>query len=352
MEIARIFPISLLIFVMPILLYYFILSLKTNTFRHIRETRIVLLTVLSAAASFILNKIYYSISTANKNSFLEGKSFISFNDFPSKNALYAKGILSLCNADFENTGLFSVSTIQCVFNGILVFAALILIIYYIVEFIRNNQCDYICVILSIGFVLISFIYMFTNISVDMGSTRYLSYTAVVFPVLIIRFMESKINWFNKYTLIKHTLIVLFGITMVINIVRNSKLYSTYNPECAGNALLAENLDDNNLRCGYSAFWDASVTTVYSKNQTKVRAIQIENNKAANKYWFCKSDWFYEPANFVVISENGFDNITKENVISVFGLPSKTLLSGSKTIYIYDYDISSKIQVTNSSEGKK
>ena len=106
--------------------------------------------------------------------------------------------------------------------------------------------------------------------------------------------------------------------------------------------LASYLQKQGLENGYGGFWDASCTTVLSKNRAKVRAIQIrENTGEFHKYkWFCKREWYGEPANFVVArSDDDNYGVTPDAVIAHFGEPVEQKKYKDWYILIYDHDLS-------------
>ena len=103
------------------------------------------------------------------------------------------------------------------------------------------------------------------------------------------------------------------------------------------------LKTNRLYHGYSEFWVASSSTLYSQNDVKIRALVRANNKLAQYKWFCKNDWFNTESHFVVVNANGKGQFfTKDEVEKAFGRPDGILSSEPYLIYIYGRDISKEI----------
>jgi hypothetical protein len=102
------------------------------------------------------------------------------------------------------------------------------------------------------------------------------------------------------------------------------------------------LINNGLESGYSSFLDASVTTVTTKNQCRIRAVNSDGKCVMPMFWFCKNSWYTEYANFVVI-RYGYGGINENNITVVLGEPYKRLFAADFVIYVYNRDISKEIK---------
>jgi len=74
----------------------------------------------------------------------------------------------------------------------------------------------------------------------------------------------------------------------------------------------------------------------------IRAISLSEQSASWFYWYCNLDWYNEPANFVVIDEEGTGSgfgFSTDNAIACFGEPVEIIDVNRYEIYIYDYDLS-------------
>ena len=102
------------------------------------------------------------------------------------------------------------------------------------------------------------------------------------------------------------------------------------------------LESNGLEAGYASFWNASSTTVLSKNRVRVRAVTAGQGNPYNlqQYkWFCKNEWYGEKSSFVVAAEDDSFGITPECVVGSLGEADRMLYFEDFTILIYERDIS-------------
>ena len=92
--------------------------------------------------------------------------------------------------------------------------------------------------------------------------------------------------------------------------------------------LAEFLVSSGLKYGYSTFWNAGVTSVFSKQQARVRQIEIENG-LPRPMLFLASDRWYRPAawtgeTFLLLEEAEAKAINWDALTALVGQPSRKL----------------------------
>lgn len=288
-------------------------------------------------ASVIFDKLYYIIGNANKNSFLGAKQFETFDNYINKTILYFKSIFMLSDADFGGQPIVQLKTVFYFMHSLIVIIGLVLVIYNIFLFMLNKKYDSIATLLSIGFFILSVIFIITNISVDVNSSRYMGYTPLVFAILIIRFISTRniMDLSIGKTSIKWGSI--FVIIILINAISAVKIGTKYDVPTTEQSELSEFLESKGLTNGYASFWSASAVTVYSGGNVSIRAIIDTDNGMSKFNWFCKDEWYTEENNFIVVREPDFADfgITTENIIDEYGEPEDTLEFLNYKILLYD-----------------
>ena len=113
--------------------------------------------------------------------------------------------------------------------------------------------------------------------------------------------------------------------------------------------LARLLCENGLEYGYSAFWNASHTTVASHENVKVRAVRVRAkvegipDSLNMQNWFCKDEWYFpEYANFIAFDGKGYLDVREDYVAQLLGEPEKILDNGEYRVFVYERDISPEI----------
>lgn len=313
-----------------------------------RSLCVIGVTVGAVILGTVIEKIYYFLGTANKNSFLEIKVFEDFSNYPAKFCTYLHAVLGLNHADFTQQKLVSLDTFFFFVSVLLVVFGYIIMAIHIREFVLGKKTDIISQVLSLGFFLISVIFIITNVAVDINSARYIGSCSVIFAILIVRYMRIYKIFSKRFASEKISCrivaIVLGGALLVHNFIPLSDLPLMSSEQERVTAVLQE----NNLKRGYANFWDSSVVTVLSKSKVKIRPISIIESVNALG-WGSKDSWYKEKAEFVLVRTPEWDGsgVTYENVVSQFGEPERIIEFENYKVFIYGYDISKKIQGVNS-----
>lgn len=293
----------------------------------------------SIVLSFIFDKLFYLIGGANKNSFFERITFIPLENYIDKIKIYFSAVFQLFDADFPGKKLFALDTVFYFIRVLIIILAFIFIVYNIVQLIRRKNDDYITAVLSVGVMLVSVVFIITNIAVDTAGARYIGTFPALFVVIIVRTITNlNINWDKLYGLIVGKVIyILSCLALIVNIMIPLPFGEISHLE--QQEQLISVLEENGLHCGYASFWNASSTTVISHNKVRIRAVLGSDGKIEMFNWFCKNEWYTEPAYFAVVSDDDMYGMTYENVKSVLGEPKEILETESSQIMVYDFDIS-------------
>lgn len=324
--------VSLLLGAIPMLLVCGYLTCVVGGVNSKGLAKLFCIILFAVVLGMIFDKLYFYISSANKNDFLGRKKFEPIEHWGSKLVLWLQAILMMVGADFFAKPLISINTIFYFVNTVILILGVYIIIRNTIFFLKKQKYDYVTFILGCGFIIVSVVFILTDIGTDLLSARYIAYAPAMLAIIVIRYLnEIENRKFYCFIIILSLLSLIGKVTDVIKL----------NPSPAlAQKELAKYLEDNNLENGYSSFWNASSVTVLSKNNVKVRAIQKLDRGFEKFAWFCKKEWYLEPAEFVVLDteDSGF-NVNSENVLGFWGAPKDIKLCGKYEIWCYDTDIS-------------
>lgn len=338
-------PLTLIIGAAPVVLALVWLILGKNP-QNVRFSLAVIgCTAGSAVLGTLIEKLYILAGGVNKNTFLEMKSFCTLEQLEEKFRIYLTAVLEMFGANFLGKPLVSIDTLWYFLRTLLVIFVFYIIIRNIIDFLMRKECDLISVILSLGFALISFLCIFTEVLVNIHTARYFAYLPMMSAVLIVRYfkfhkpLEKKI--FSGKISMKIPAYLLAGVLLASSIAPVSFVRTGQFQDRLGRFL-----EENGLEYGYAKFWNASHVTLATEGRVKVRSVLSDGNVFGKYVWFCKDEW-YEPeyANFVIVdldeNKDGFGT-TETAALNAFGEPSERLVFENVVICVYDYDISDKI----------
>ena len=218
---------------------------------------------------------------------------------------------------------------------------MICILVFVVSFssIRKKTFNQ---ILIVSVLIQSCILLFTTyLSVEDGveyTSRVMYYTFVFLVVLFgqadfDRIMEVKIN-IPKHIAKVICIIILTLVLMVsiseINLTKKQSEDNKY--LCA-----ARILEERGLTQGYGTFWLSNVTTLASGCKVYVNPVCNGNDLSKFK-WLSSSTDSWQYANFVLVDESNWDNVSRDTVIDVVGMPKEEIKVEDITIMIWDKNI--------------
>ena len=246
----------------------------------------------------------------------------------------------LMEADYFERPVADIRTLGYFINTLIIFLGFLALSRSLLRFFtKRDEADFISTVLSLGFFIVSLLYILTDAGIDMHSSRYFAWGFCGFSVLIIRNREDMGALFGVDKR-RFSLAVLL-LSLVSFAFRIVPAFTTPIPDMKERRLEAF-LESNGLEAGYASFWNASSTTVLSKNRVRVRAVTAGQGNPYNlqQYkWFCKNEWYGEKSSFVVAAEDDSFGITPECVVGSLGEADRMLYFEDFTILIYERDIS-------------
>lgn len=302
------------------------------------------------ALGMLADKLYYRIGGCNKNSFLDEKAFEVSGNLVDKFVTYIESALFLGNSEITaGLRIFSLKGLLGCLYAVFVLVGIVLVVKNVILILRNKDHDFVCTVLSLGYLLVAAAFIFTNIGIDLFSSRYFSAQPVLFAILICRevtvgglldkfFYTSRIRW--KYVLCALTVVLAAaGVMLYRKEVQGEYVIPQEN--------LARYLESQGLRNGYCNYWDGPAAAVTTGGAVTLRAVVLDGDGRADPFWwFSKDEWYTQYADYVVIDEAEAQEygVTEENTVKTFGVPKKTYTYETYVIYQYDYDLSSKLQI--------
>ena len=249
------------------------------------------------------------------------------------------------NADFWGEKIFSLQS-YCNLVGFLLFIISVLVLCYnIKNFFKVNIVDQ---VLVVGICLQTAAFTFSNMF-DPFAARYVIIPVLFLLILVCRFdyemyitkLKTMFADFNlKYKKIKRLLIMFFCL-IPISRIPFLPMKQLQDPSYV---TLANYLIDKNLTNGFAPYWSSHVVTLASKGKVQVSNVIANGPDIEQSRWLSKSSWYKEPANFVILNNEGLDAecLPKDLVLEVLGEPVEIVDIENYSILIYDYDISKRV----------
>ena len=108
----------------------------------------------------------------------------------------------------------------------------------------------------------------------------------------------------------------------------------------------EFLNDRGLQYGYATFFNAEEYSILSNNSVVIRGIQFDENRITPYYWLTSSHFYkpeyYSGKTFLMISDSEMQSLFPNGISKLdLGEPIEVLKFKRFTIFVYDYNISSK-----------
>lgn len=281
--------------------------------------------------------------------------FCSYQDCFSNIADTIKLYIDVFQANFFGEEVFSFQSIFKILNFLLMVVC-IFVFYYDIK--KIQKMDIVTQILLVAIIIQTSAFIFSELYCG-RPMRYIIPCVIYMLILVSRF--DWYNFFNQYIInkfkntnainaIKPLFIVFFIFTMIAKIpfINIKSLQIQNQPYCHNYYNILKFLTSKHLNNGYANMDVANIITLLSKGNITTRDIVINNVNniyMQQNYWSTKSSWYVEPANFI-ITDNTIDannNFFKTDELEyILGKPKEVHNLEDWTIYIYDYDISKKV----------
>lgn len=291
-------------------------------------------------------------------------SVVSKDELFNRLAYFVEEILYIFNAD-----IFS-KTIK--FNNFLYFANFILLLISIVGVIVNfkllikkslNQFLLIIIIVESCIFLFSdylsasdvMLYATSGVAYTISGVEY-STRVMYFIFSAYLIMVGQIDWdrlakkLNVCISLKKIVICILGFALVI-FGLNIKNIDIGKKDISGWKKVVDVLENNNLKRGYGTFWLANITTLASECEIYVNPLCNGNDLSKFKWLsFDTNRWNY--ANFILIDDSKWDNVTRDTIVDSIGEPDREILVEGTTISVLIYDKNIMPYINDSGEERQ
>ncbi|WP_169086862.1 hypothetical protein [Paenibacillus sp. PL91] len=309
------------IFVLPVVMVS-IVRILINKNRK-KESLIIGFSVFSYIIQFLIQKIF-RFNEVNAGNML----FTTYEQLQKNVRLTIEGLLEIYGANFFGKPFTTLDSLVILIH----LAILFVIIYVIYINIKTDliKKDRMAQILVAGIVLNILEYLFSNMAIDINTTRYLIpmfvYSAILFAKTV-----GEINWpyRNKIIAVSALAVILL---LSIPTLKFDRVETNHDR-------LIMFLESKELTHGYGSYWNASIVTLKSKEEISIRPV-VSNGVSISRFdWLSHVDWYNEYTNFLVFDNSNWGNINLENAKVAFGEPIANYIFEDLQILVWDKDLS-------------
>lgn len=328
----------MILLVLPVLTYAALL-MKNRTAAD-RWKDLGLACFFGSLAGIGLDKLFFFLGGAGKNSFFQTRKFLDLSLWYEKTGLLLDSICNLFRCEVSKAAIFSLDTVQYAIAAVVMIASLFLIIKTVQSCWRGQPHDSISAILCLGIVFLLLVCFATDIFTSEDSARYIAYLPVACAVILIRTLRPVFT--------RHKLpVMIAALAMIALCFVPVKWERAVTPQDR----LALFLEEQGLTSGYSDFWNASHVTVASNERVKIRAVRVrakELNAPESlemQNWFAKTAWYTDnTANFIVLGDYTYLNINEANIVKLCGAPQKRIPFENYVILVYDKNLADDVVI--------
>lgn len=250
-------------------------------------------------------------------------------------------LLHMFDAYFLDKNMLQIKTLFWFINSCILLCGLFLTfktLYLFYRYIKCHEvCDFISVILAIGIIGIIFSFLLTQVATDYTCWRYAIAIFSGTVVLIVR----KIYIADFIVFGKRSYINIICLVLILFLPLNFQHVPSEKATDERDRL-AIFLQSQNLVSGFCDLWHASYLDAASHGNLHMIPLNHGNN--GYYQWGTRfENWHADYFNFIIEDTSmPVRQFTKDNIIFEFGEPLSSLAYDKYIIYIYDYDISTRI----------
>lgn len=329
-------PLSFYILNLPLMLLgAFILIINTDGANRNFSKKIIVISLVSALGAEVFNHIYFRVASASAIPL-----FVELKDLGHNFYLYIASIFEIFGASFFGNHPASFSAIaELTHFAVLLFS--IFIAFVVAKNLSKNinspiaYVHYLEFYLISSVIFISFAFLFSNLPVDLWTSRYLLSIPIFLGILAGIYVSQ--HYISKNSLFRTMLFMILSIYMVDFFVLEQNLRKSSQPLDP----VIQYLKSHNLREGFATYWSGSITTVLSNGQIQSRAVLYTGKQLSPFHWVSKSSWYRSThAVFFILDQSSKNfGVDPDVVIKEFGTPAKQKKIGDYTIFIWNHEIS-------------
>ncbi|MCI9073059.1 MAG: hypothetical protein HFH80_09740 [Lachnospiraceae bacterium] len=331
----------LIIAIVPIIL------IESFRYFHSRQKTSLWIVILTASACLfagIAEKAKELIITVMSRPAGEHTNTVIFGNFETmehnfRNLVYS--LLHMFDSYFLNENMLQVKTFFWFLNGCVLLLGLYLVIQSLCNFYKyilyKTACDYISAILSVGITGIILSFLLTQVATDYTCWRYAISVFSGMVLLIVRklyYLDFQL-FHNRASMNIISLILILFLPFNFHGIPGEKATDERDR-------LAIFLESQNLISGFCDLWHASYLDAASRGTLHLIPLNYGNN--GYYQWGTRfENWHSDQFNFIIEDTTmPIRQFTNENIVREFGNPVSSLVYDKYIIYIYDYDLSTRI----------
>lgn len=325
-----------------------LLALRKITLQHFASVGLPILA--SAIFSKVFAAIFYAAGIRTTTEY--PMEFIQFDNIGSSFGGSVHSILIIFSSDFFGLQLQNIATLPVLLNFLILCSILTIIVLSLKHFKQsltrqNLSFTTVWLLFFIGIATL----VFASHSISTLGQGTFTYRYFLLLALIFGFILAFTIGTMKDGLKKRLLVGLLIIATLLNLtitaighqnalradVANNKA-NTLNEVIAG-LLISKGYDK-----GYANYWDASISTYLSKGYVSFLPSVCNDHKAQKWHWLINDNAFDKPTtkSFYFLNPDVPAACQPRDVVKQFGKAQETIPIGNKTMYLYSYDISSRL----------
>jgi hypothetical protein len=304
-------------FIIPLLLY------NVSCYKQLTKQK-----TLFIASALITSGLTYFYKTYLNPNLFNGYSqlnFVNFEEFIVHLSFFFKGLILLLNG---NIYLAISNTQKNTFTDISLIVLFSLVLITFLYSLKRIEKKHFYFFVFFSGITLGFIYIFfTTITVNIDTTRYLTFLGVL--IFVILSISCKSNRF-------FSLLVIFFI--IINAITNFSAITTPQYPNKEQLEMIDFLEKNQLNTGFGDYWDSNIITYLSNEQVIIRPIIVNNDQIIPFFWVSAKKWYTSNSEkyFILVKSDGiFLNTDSMKQYLVMNTPNKVLRYNNYYIYIFN-----------------
>lgn len=316
------------------------------------DLRKLAITLGAILLSYVVSKAFGLIaSAAGIRSAVEyPMQFIQFGKLSDSIWSSIHNTLIVQNADFFGLKISTLALVPLL-NCAILFIALAAVCYLFYRCKKDYKRLDISKLWFLFFVAITVmvftLHTLTTMGDGTGTYRYFMFSVLIFTLLLSHYLGTMKNY------IKYTAVLLLAASIALNLTSTLlQSQSSVRSEVQQNIANSENfrtietLKERGYTKGYANYWDANISSYLSKGEIRFLPSVCSEGDLNAWHWLTDDASFAVKADktfYVYNSDNTLGPCTKDILDSQLGSPSEVLRSGRWSIFLYDYDISTRIK---------
>jgi hypothetical protein len=207
----------------------------------------------------------------------------------------------------------------------------------------------------INLLLTLYFVLFTNVLINLASSRYLVVPAILLLLAALQYVDSKwpitdnVRWTTAAVIVLMPLYLLSPFYMVAPAIKSiDTAGGRLNVALNTNQLerLANFLTSNGQSYCYATFWHADAVTVLASSAVRVRQIQLADGLPIPLHWLASLSWFrpesHQGSTCLILSKDEQSEVSQEKLARYLGQPDRVLQFENISIAVYPFNLAAKL----------